>query len=169
MPTTPSLILQLQSNPLYLSGAREMVSNVARRLGFAEDACSQMALAVDEALCNVIRHGYDKAADKPIWLTVYALGHVSTPDELARGGANEVSGIKIVIEDEARQVDLTKIKSRDLDDIRPGGLGVHIIREVMDEVHYEHRQPAGMRLTMVKKRSVPAACAADAVKDKPHG
>ena len=66
MPTTPSLILQLQSNPLFLSGAREMVSNVARRLGFAEEACSQMALAVDEALCNVIRHGYDKAADKPI-------------------------------------------------------------------------------------------------------
>lgn len=163
MPDTPHLILQVQSNPLFLSGVREMVSNVAKRLGFADESCSQMALAVDEALCNVIRHGYQKAPDKPIWLTLYALGGVGTPDTLAAGQPNPVSALKIVIEDEAQQVDLAKIKSRDLDDIRPGGLGVHIIREVMDEVSYEHRKPSGMRLTMVKKRA-----AAAPAKDEPH-
>jgi hypothetical protein len=51
-------------------------------------------------------------------------------------------------------VDPTTIKSRDLDEIRPGGLGVHIITEVMDEVRWEKRTdgPIGMRLTMMKKR-----------------
>jgi anti-sigma regulatory factor (Ser/Thr protein kinase) len=63
------------------------------------------------------------------------------------------AGLKVVLEDEARQVDPSKIKSRDLDEIRPGGLGVHIIREVMDEAVYERRDRVGMRLTLVKRRS----------------
>jgi anti-sigma regulatory factor (Ser/Thr protein kinase) len=58
-----------------------------------------------------------------------------------------------MIEDEAEQVDPCTIKSRCLDEVRPGGLGVHIIREVMDEVAYECRSGGvGMRLTMVKKK-----------------
>jgi anti-sigma regulatory factor (Ser/Thr protein kinase) len=65
-------------------------------------------------------------------------------------------GVSIVLEDEAKQVDPDQIKSRDLDEIRPGGLGVHIIRELMDEVRYERREHAGMRLTMIK-RIAPAA------------
>ena len=56
-----------------------------------------------------------------------------------------------MIEDLASQVDPADIQSRDLDDIRPGGLGVHIIREVMDEVTWERRSPKGMRLTMIKR------------------
>jgi anti-sigma regulatory factor (Ser/Thr protein kinase) len=55
-------------------------------------------------------------------------------------------------------VDPATIRSRDLDDIRPGGLGVHIIHEVMDEVRYERRDSRGMRLTMVKQRRSPEVC-----------
>lgn len=139
--TPPDLRVQLVSNPTYLSGAREMIAAVARRLGFTEEGCGQIALAVDEALCNVIRHGYEKRSDGPIWLSVW-------PTALPNGDA----GITIVIEDEAKQVDETQIKSRDLDEIRPGGLGVHIIREVMDVVKYEKRHPTGMRLTLAKRR-----------------
>ena len=57
----------------------------------------------------------------------------------------------IVIEDEARQIDPAFIKGRELDDVRPGGLGVHIIREVMDVVEYESRDGVGMRLTLFKQ------------------
>lgn len=145
----PELSLELRSNPLFLSAAREMIHAAANRMGFSEEACGQIALAVDEALCNVIRHGYDKAPDRPIWVRVYAVGGVGHPDTK---GPNPTKAIRIVLEDEARQVDLSKIKSRDLDEIRPGGLGVHIIQQVMDEAVYEHRQPVGMRLTMVKLR-----------------
>lgn len=66
------------------------------------------------------------------------------------GTETSPGSIKIVIEDEAKQVDPEGIKSRDLDDIRPGGLGVHIIKEVMDHAVYEKRAQVGMRLTMTK-------------------
>jgi anti-sigma regulatory factor (Ser/Thr protein kinase) len=145
----PDIRLELVSDPVYLAGARELVSSVARRLGFTEDACAQIALAVDEALCNIIRHGYDRRKDAPIWLSVFPI---------SRDG--RVAGLKIVLDDEAKQVDPEQIKSRDLDEIRPGGLGVHIIRQVMDEVTYERRSPVGMRLTLVKNRTEAPAAAA---------
>lgn len=128
------------SDPLFLSGARDLVSSVSRRLGFSEQQAGQIALAVDEALCNVIRHGYDRRSDLPIELSLW-------PE--AQSGRH--TGVRIVIEDEGKQVEPSQIRGRSLDDIRPGGLGVHIIKEVMDEVVYEKRQAAGMRLTMVKR------------------
>lgn len=153
----PQIRVELRSNPLLLAGVREMVSSVAKRLGFTDEACGQIALAVDEALCNVIRHGYEKAIDRPIWLSIFAMGGVWTGAGAAAGATQmqdeRVDALKIVIEDEARQVDPEQIRSRDLEEIRPGGLGVHIIKTVMDEAVYERRPGQGMRLTMVKKRS----------------
>lgn len=137
----PHIRVELLSNPLYLSGVRELVSSVAKRIGFHEKNCTQIALAVDEALCNVMRHGYDKRTDGPIWVSVWH-GH-------AGSGSREPT-IRIMIEDEAKQVEPTAIKGRALDDIKPGGLGVHIIREVMDSTTYEKRSGGGMRLTMEK-------------------
>lgn len=156
MSDQPAIRVELRSNPLYLAGMREMLSSIARRLGFTNEDCGHLALALDEALCNVIRHGYDKAPDKPIWITLTPLGGVTTPEELPKTGS-PTTGLRIVIEDEARQVDPTQIKGRNLDEIRPGGLGVHIIHELMDEVRYERRPSGGMSLTMVKKRSAPKA------------
>ena len=160
MNASPVVKMQMQSDPMLLSGAREMVSWIARRSGFSDMDCSQIALAVDEALCNVFRHGYDRQTDRPIWLSIWSemgtAGDVKSPPR-----------IRIEIEDEARQVDPERIKSRDLDDVRPGGLGVHIIRQVMDEAVYARREGAGMRLTMVKqgagpKSSLPgASCRCD--------
>ena len=137
MTAHPPLRVELVSDPLYLSGAREMVAAIARRIGFTEEGCGQIALALDEALCNVMRHGYSGQNDRPIWISVW-------PEN------GDVRGIRIVVEDEAKQVDPTVIKSRDLADVRPGGLGVHIIKEIMDEVVYEHRTPKGMRLSLKK-------------------
>lgn len=135
-----ALKVELVSNPLYLCGVRGLVFETSKRLGFTEKDAGQVALAVDEALVNIMRHGYDKRTDGPIRLTV-------SPE---RGEGGGVERVRIVIEDEARQVDPGLIKGRDLEDVRPGGLGVHIIREVMDEVTYEKRDRAGMRLTLVK-------------------
>lgn len=146
MSDRPHIRVELLSNPIYLSGARELVASVAKRLGFDDLDCSKIALAVDEALCNVIRHGYARATDRPIWVSIWPMGQ-----------GESVEGIRIVIEDEARQVDPDKMRGRELEDIRPGGLGVHIIREVMDEAHYERREgKVGMRLTLVKKAPRPA-------------
>ena len=148
--TDPHIRLELRSNPIYLSGARGLVQSVARRLGFDDLECHKIALAVDEALCNVVRHGYERADDKPIWVSIWPVG------EPAAGVAE---GIRIVIEDEAKQVEPDRMQGRDLDDVRPGGLGVHIMREVMDEVDFQKRDGAGMRVVMVKL--LPTAVTAD--------
>ncbi|MBK7405279.1 MAG: ATP-binding protein [Phycisphaerales bacterium] len=132
--------VQLRSDPCYLAGVRQLVAGVCQRIGMGDTACSQVALAVDEALANVIRHGYGRAADRPIWLSLWPL----------EKGDGHGPGIRLEIEDEAKQIDVSELKGRALDDPKPGGLGVHIIREVMDEVVYDKRSPCGMRLTMVK-------------------
>lgn len=155
----PQIRLQLMSNPQYLSGARELVGAVAKRLGFVDEACGKIALAVDEALCNVIRHGYGRDPNRPIWVSIWPVcdGKDScNVGDVSKGCAAAdtlPSALRIVIEDEARQVDPAMIRSRDLDEIRPGGLGVHIIKAVMDEVTYEKREKTGMRLTMIKRRT----------------
>ncbi len=140
----PHLAIEVASDPSLLCGLRELVNRLARNVGFSETQSSQVALAVDEALANVIRHGYDNRTNARIWLSIWTLA----PNEHG-------PGLRVVIEDQARQVDPATIKSRELDDIRPGGLGVHIIREVMDQTHYEKRSGSGMRLTLEKRTSTP--------------
>ena len=132
------LRIELLSQPRFLAGVRATINAVSERLGFDHLMSSQIALAVDEAVCNVIRHGYGCAEDGRIWISVWALDAPSP-------------GMCIVIEDEAKQVDPQAIKSRPLDEIRPGGLGVHIIHNIMDQVEFTKRQQGGMRLEMIKR------------------
>ncbi len=136
----PHLRIEMINQPRYLAGIRETMCSVAERLGFNQrDAC-QIALAVDEAICNVIKHGYDEREEGRIWLSIWPI----------EGQEDGSTGIRIVVEDEGRQVDPEEICSRDLDDVRPGGLGVHIMRQVMDRVEYSRRAEVGMRLVLEK-------------------
>lgn len=150
--SNPHVHIQLLSQPRYLCGARELILATMSRFGFNELACSQIALAVDEALANVICHGYGRQPSGMIWVSIWPL------DDQGDGA---VGGARIVIEDEARQVEPEQIKGRDLEEIRPGGLGVHIIREVMDVVEYSKRDGCGMRLVLEKRLDGTGASGAD--------
>ena len=110
------LSLQLRSQARLLASVRGMVNGFAQRMGFDELNTGQVCLAIDEALCNIINHGYHQDPNGLIWL------HLS--DE---GG--DPPAIAVAIEDRARQGEPETIRSRDLDEIRPGGLGVHLIRK----------------------------------------
>lgn len=135
------------SQARYLAGARAMIASVAQRFGFSECDCGQIALALDEALCNVIKHGYERRSDGVITISVWPVG-------------DPPQGVQIQIDDRGKQVDVAVIRSRRLDDIRPGGLGVFLINQIMDEARYSKREGGGMRLTMVKylvKRQCDAA------------
>ena len=134
------LSLQLMSDPRLLAGVRAMISHAAGRFGFSELECNQIGLAIDEALCNVINHGYERRMDGPIWLSAM---FIEAKDQ------NPPSAV-FLIEDLAKQVDPATIRSRDLAEVRPGGLGVYIINEVMDDVTYAMRSEGGMSLTMRK-------------------
>lgn len=143
MTDTGSLIrVELRSQPELLAPVRAMLTSLSERLGFDEVETGHLALAVDEALANVIRHGYDNATDGRIWLSA------SVKEQPTRR-------LHIEIEDQGRQVDPEQINPRDLDDVRPGGLGVHLMREVTDTCEFERRSPTGMRLVLEK--TIPTA------------
>lgn len=130
--------LEVTSDTANIAKVRAAVLAAAGEVGFPEQEASSIALAIDEAVTNVIRHGYEGRPD----------GWIEISFETVRRG--DSVGLQITVCDEGKQVDPATICGRDLDDIRPGGLGTHIIKSVMDEVEYTVRQPAGMMLRVVK-------------------
>ena len=143
LPPGRSVQINIFSIPSHLPVVRGAIEKMCELLGFDGEAASGIVLSVDEALTNVIRHAYDNADDKAIEI------------ELTPIGESQAEGLRIRIRDTGRVVDPQKIKSRDLKDIRPGGLGVHIIHECMDSVEYAPRQAGGTEMTMIK--SVPTS------------
>jgi anti-sigma regulatory factor (Ser/Thr protein kinase) len=133
--------LSLASTPAHLPIVRAGVGEIARLVGFDEKAVDAVVLAVDEAMTNIIKHAYDGRNDQPIEAAFTALS------EAADGGP---AGLTIVLEDRGKPVDPAAVRSRDLDDVRPGGLGVHIMGCCMDRVDYTPREGGGTRLTMTK-------------------
>lgn len=134
-----AISLTIRSNPASLPIVRAAVERLATAEGFGETDARSLVWALDEALTNVIRHGYENQPNQPIELQI-------EPVHAADGR----EGLRIIVRDYGRQVDPSTIKGRDLDDVRPGGLGVHVIRSVMDEVEYSQPRDGGMRLSMVK-------------------
>ena len=134
---SPDVQIDLRSDPKYLASVRGMILALTQTVGFDVVESGHIALAVDETLANIIRHGYQLQTDKPIHVSIWLLGE-------------EEAGVRIVIEDEAVQIDPEAISGRDLDDIKPGGLGVHIINDVMSECTFEKRETKGMRVTLKK-------------------
>lgn len=152
------LQIRLKSQATFVGAVRAALEAAASRIGLDEKACGHVSLALTEAMANIINHGYGRVPDQPIWIGLKAI---------EKDGRR---GVHLILEDECPQVDLAKIKSRPLDEIRPGGLGVHIIKEIMEDVTYAHREcGVGLRLTMNKfptpvKDTAPQNTAADEAK-----
>jgi len=153
----PHLKLELISETRMLAPVRGLIDALARRVGFDDIDASHLSLAVDEVLANVIKHGYERNPDGRIFLRVWCLDG-DRPRESSSAGpavshqvvAGSAPGVMVVVEDHGKQVDPSCFRSRDLDDLRPGGLGVHIIREVTDGCRFEPRSGPGMRAILVK-------------------
>lgn len=141
----PAIHLQILSRPELLAPVRALVNTMAAHEGLDDLAACHLVLAMDEALTNVIRHGYDGDPDGRIWIGISTL----------QGGA----GIRVVIEDRARTVDPDALQSRDLEDVRPGGLGMHLMRTLVDRFEHLPRAEGGMRVVL-EKRAVPDVAAA---------
>lgn len=133
--------LQIDAETEYVAVVREAVRKVTKLVGLNAEDADGISLALDEALANVIAHGYGGSCDKPIIVRLLELHQ--------ENGA--VGGLELVIRDFGKQIDPANIKGRDLEDVRPGGLGVHIIRSVMDEVEYSCPAEGGMQLRMIKR------------------
>ena len=110
--------LNIPSKPDRLKLARSVVTQAASLCECSDDMVQDVVIAVDEALQNIIRHAYSNRPDGEIKVTI----------------CRSVANLIFFIQDYADQIDIKKVKPRDLSDVRPGGLGTHFIREVMDEV-----------------------------------
>jgi serine/threonine-protein kinase RsbW len=124
------LKMELRSNPETLCAVRGAVAQLAEKLGFPESECRAVVLGIDEALTNIIRHAYDGAAEQPIEVIFRRI------QEPCRGTDREA--LEIILVDQGKKVDRAKLAGRALEDVRPGGLGLHFIRETMDAVEFRH-------------------------------
>jgi len=119
----------------WLKLIRELLGNVAVAQGCGTACSRDLVLAVDEACQNVIRHAYGDDASGDILIEVRGDGVV----------------LELEITDFAPQVDPSAIGPRDLDDLRPGGLGTHFINECMDKVEFRSTDSGtGNRLWLSK-------------------
>ena len=104
---------------------REFVSSAAKQAGFDDKEVGRLELAVDEACANVIEHAYGHDANKEVLIS-------------ARLDENEFS---IDIEDTGKGFDPAQVNQEELEQLiskrRTGGLGMRLMKTLMDEVRYE--------------------------------
>ena len=124
--------LKIPSRAEYVLLARLVVAQVGQMAGFGPEAVYDLKLAVTEAATNVIRHAAVgdfeieyRASPRVVEITVTDTG----------GGFN--------VEDLARAPD------------EPGGFGLAVIRNLVDEVALDSTQGGGTRLTMIRRAAGP--------------
>jgi len=115
----------------------QFVAEAAHAAFLDEDAVFHCQMAVDEACTNVIEHAYGGEAK----------GNIEIVCQVEPGRCT----IRIV--DHGQPFDPTKVPppraSASLEDIRPGGIGLHLMKQLMDEVRFEFTEQGNV-LTMVK-------------------
>jgi len=122
--------IHLLSRADKLKPVRASIREMATAQGCSPENLDCLVMAINEACMNVIQHAYKGDENGEIMLEFYRDDDV----------------LIIRVHDFAEKVDRDTIKSRDLADIRPGGLGVHFIQQVMDVVEYRDRacEPGNM-------------------------
>ncbi len=128
--------LTIPSQPDRLKLVRNAVRETANFCGCNVEDCRDIVIAVDEACQNIIRHAYGGAPDGEIAI------------EICRQDNNLI----ILLRDFADAIDVSLVKPRDLEDLKPGGLGTHLMREVMDDVQFMPPPSGGGNLLKMIKR-----------------
>lgn len=127
--------LNFTSDPRFLRVMRQLIEHMGSNCALTADCLTKLKLALDEALTNIMRHSYGNDRNGRIEVMASRVGATLT----------------FRLRDWGRKVDAQSICSRPLDQVRPGGLGVHFIKATMDEVDYDISQPEGTVLTLVKR------------------
>lgn len=133
-----SVTIAIPSHPKYLSIVRSVTGKIAQIYKITEPLADDMKLAVDEACANVIKHAYQGDRTKKIVLK-YKITKKS---------------FNVIIEDSGIKAKTDLIKGRDLDDIRPGGLGIHFIKRVFDVFQFDETKKKGNRLILIKYMNI---------------
>jgi anti-sigma regulatory factor (Ser/Thr protein kinase) len=121
-----------------LATVREFVANIGTDLGLDADVIYALQLAVDEACSNVINHGYRGQAGR-IDVTVEPVEEGVQVLVRDWGGAFDPHGVP------------TPNVEAPLEERRLGGLGLFLMRKVMDDVSFAFDAGGGNTLKMVKR------------------
>jgi serine/threonine-protein kinase RsbW len=130
--------LQIAAELRNLAEIRCFVQETVLALGADPAVIPNLILAVDEAVSNIIAHGYQ--------------GQGGTVEiEVSR----ERDALLIRLRDEAAPFDPTSVPPPDLtvplEQRAAGGLGIHLIRQIMDEMTHRVTPQGGNELTLVKR------------------
>jgi serine/threonine-protein kinase RsbW len=121
----PEISKTILSKTQNLEEVREFVSNAARQFGFPDEEIENIILAVDEACTNIIKHAYQNAPDKEIHIRI----------------TRNKKAFEIKIFDKGKTFDPTTLRAPDLkqhvSQHRRGGLGVFLMKKLMDNVEYK--------------------------------
>ncbi len=113
------LNFKFPAKPEHLCSVRAKLRESLGKAKYSQETIDCIILAVGEACMNIIQHAYCEDDCGDIVL------------EIVRQESSLVFRLTDFARQKSRQEEM---KSRPLDEIRPGGLGCHIINEIMDEV-----------------------------------
>lgn len=130
--------LKIPSQTDNLELIREFVSRIATKAGLDSDDVNKIELAVDEACANVIKHAYKKDEKHPIDIAIEI----------------DYNKFTVIVTDKGKGFDIKKIKTPDmreyLAEMRVGGLGIFLMRSLMDEVDFDVKPGGKNQVKMVK-------------------
>jgi anti-sigma regulatory factor (Ser/Thr protein kinase) len=129
--------LTIPSEMRLLSVVRQLVEAVSEVGGLDPAAINAVVLAVNEATSNVIRHAHQSRSAVPLQIECRLLE----------------DGIEIRLTDEGPAFDLANVPHLDPSEVRVGGRGVFLMRQLMDELSCQSRPEGGNVLRMVKRCS----------------
>lgn len=130
--------LKIPSQSDNLSIIRDVVTKVASQIGFDTDEASKIELAVDEACTNVIKHAYANNSGQMIEVSIKI----------------DQKKLIIIVADNGKGFNPDKIKFPDLNESiksgRKGGLGLCLIKTLMDKVEFEIKPGSKNQVKMIK-------------------
>ena len=131
--------LEVPSSTENLAMIRDFVKRIGYQTGMDEQGVSNLELAVDEACANVIEHAY---------------GHDISKEVIIRAVCDE-QAVRISVIDMGQGFDAEALAPESIETLiherKSGGLGIRLIKALMDEVSYEIRPGQKNELHMVKR------------------
>ncbi len=127
--------LSIPNKPEYVSVARLTVSAIANRMGFDIEEIEDIKVALAEACTNAITHGINDYDN-------FQVSFMIDEDKLT-----------VSVCDSGRGCAVKEIKNPDfnhLNNEKEGGLGIFIIRSLMDNVEITSDLGSGTTITMTK-------------------
>jgi len=125
--------VEFSSHTGNLAPMRRFVRGFLAAYPFSEKERTLMVLGVDEACTNIIRHAYQLRDDQLISLSLEGLR----------------SCVRLRLRDYGKQPAVHTMRGRAHHLIKPGGLGLHLIRQAFDKVDYIVKD-RGTELVMIK-------------------